>query len=319
MKKSFKELNLSNAFLFAAALQSPDTCQLVLEIIFGKKLPKVNVCAEHTVLVSSDARSIRLDIYADDELQVHYNVEAQNENEWNLPKRSRFHQAEMDVAALKPGEDFNSLKPSYVIFICTFDPFGEGLYRYTFENRCLERNIGLGDETVKIFLNTKGRNDTEVSAELIHFLKYMENSTDTFVEQVTETSIMQLHDRVKSLKKWRELEARYMTVQDWIDREAKKAAKEAAEIAAEKAAKEATEKGLAEGLKQGLTQGLAQGLKQGLTAGRAESVIELLNELGDIPSEVCEQIRSEKNAEILKDWLKLAAKVTSIEQFTKQM
>ena len=43
MKKTFQELNLSNAFLFAAALEDPDTCRLVLEIILDTKLPKVNV------------------------------------------------------------------------------------------------------------------------------------------------------------------------------------------------------------------------------------------------------------------------------------
>ena len=149
MKKTFQELNLSNAFLFSAALEDPETCQLVLEIILGIRLPKVKVHAERSILVSSDFRSIRLDIYASDEMQVSYNVEAQNDDRKNLAKRSRYHQAEMDVASLKPGDDFNDLKPGYVIFICTFDPFGKGLYRYTFEERCLECDMSLGDDTRK--------------------------------------------------------------------------------------------------------------------------------------------------------------------------
>lgn len=133
MGKTFQELDLSNAFLFSAALEEPETCQIVLEIIMGCKLPKVNVHAEHSILINSDFRSVRMDIYANDEMQVNYNLESQNENEGNLAKRSRYYQAEMDVSSLKPGEVFNELKPGYVIFICTFDPFGEGLYRYTFE------------------------------------------------------------------------------------------------------------------------------------------------------------------------------------------
>lgn len=78
MEKSFQELDLSNAFLFAAALEDPETCRLVLEIILGGKLPPVNVHAEHSILVSSDFRSVRLDIYANDKIEVNYNVEAQN-------------------------------------------------------------------------------------------------------------------------------------------------------------------------------------------------------------------------------------------------
>ena len=216
MKKTFQQLNLSNAFLFAAALEDPDSCRLVLEIILGTKLPKVKVHAEQSILISSDFRSIRLDIYASEEMQVSYNVEAQNDQRRNLAKRSRYHQAEMDVASLKPGDDFNDLKPGYVIFICTFDPFGKGLYRYTFEERCLECDMGLGDGTRKIFLNTRGKVDENVPKELVHFLKYMEQSTDEYVSQLTEESIIKLHEKVTELKTWRRLEARYMTVEELL-------------------------------------------------------------------------------------------------------
>lgn len=227
MKKTLQELDLSNSFLFAAALEDPEICQLVLEIILGSKVPKVKVHAEHSILISSEFRSVRLDIYASDELQVNYNVEAQNENEGNLAKRSRYHQAEMDVSSLKPGDDFNDLKPGYVIFICTFDPFGEGLYRYTFEERCLERNIKLGDETRKIFLNTKGKNEKEVPKELIHFLKYVENSTDDYVSGIKDDSIERLHEKVTALKRWRGLEAKYMTFEELLKRRESKGIAEA--------------------------------------------------------------------------------------------
>lgn len=79
----------------------------------------------------------------------------QAEKQGNLPKRSRYHQAEMDVASIPPGSDFNELKSSYVIFICTFDPFGKGLYQYTFENICKENGMPLGDGTPKFFLIPK--------------------------------------------------------------------------------------------------------------------------------------------------------------------
>lgn len=283
MKKTFQELDLSNSFLFAAALEDPEICQLVLEVILGCRVPKVKVHAEHSVLVSSDFRSVRLDIYAGDELRVNYNVEAQNENEGNLAKRSRYHQAEMDASSLKPGDDFNELRPGYVIFICAFDPFGKGLYRYTFEERCLECNIGLGDETRKIFLNTRGKNEDEVPAELIHFLKYMEQSTDEYVAGVTEDSIIRLHERVTELKQWRGLEARYMTFEELL--------------------KKRESKGIAEGIVQ----------------GKAEGIFELLEEHGEIPVYIREKISAERDLDTLTEWLKLAAKAVSVEAFIKEM
>ncbi len=279
MRKRFKDLDLNNSFLFAASLENPETCQLVLEIILGCKLPKVKVRAEHCVLVSSEFRSVRMDIYASSEMRVNYNVEAQNENQGNLPKRCRYHQAEMDVASLKPGDNFNDLRPSYVIFICTFDPFGKGLYRYTFEERCLECDIPLGDETCKIFLNTKGTNEADVPEELVHFLRYMEQSTDEYVAGVTEESIIQLHEKVTELKQWQELEERYMTFEEML--------------------RNREEKGKAE--------------------GKIEDLLLLLTELGELPETLREQIMAERNPDILKKWLLLAAKATSIEAFMEKM
>lgn len=283
MKKTLQELDLSNSFLFAAALEDPEICQLVLEIILGNKVPKVKVHAEHSILISSEFRSVRLDIYASDELQVNYNVEAQNENEGNLAKRSRYHQAEMDVSSLKPGDDFNDLKPGYVIFICTFDPFGEGLYRYTFEERCLERNIKLGDEIRKIFLNTKGKNEKEVPKELIHFLKYVENSTDDYVSGIKDDSIERLHEKVTALKRWRGLEAKYMTFEELLKRRESK------------------------------------GKAEGITEGIAETVLTFLEVYGTVPEDVRERILSERHIEVLKNWTKLAAQVDSVEEFVSKM
>ncbi len=43
-----------------------------------------------------------------------------------------------------------------MIFICTFDPFGQGLSRYTFHERCDEDlELCLDDGTEKVFYNCK--------------------------------------------------------------------------------------------------------------------------------------------------------------------
>ena len=162
MNKKFQDLNLSNAFLFAAAMEDEETCRFVLETVLGIPVGKVNVHTEHSLLYNADFRSIRLDVYAGSETYVEYNCEMENRNDKNLAKRSRFHQAEMDVTLLQPGEDFSQLRPVYVIFICTFDPFGRGLFRYTFENRCHETGLPLEDGAVRVFLNTKGTSRGEV-------------------------------------------------------------------------------------------------------------------------------------------------------------
>lgn len=80
-RKKFQDLDLANAFLFAATLSNPEICRLVLQILLGRTIGSFTVNAEHSMLFSTDCRSIRLDIYADDEDGNHYNVEMQGEND----------------------------------------------------------------------------------------------------------------------------------------------------------------------------------------------------------------------------------------------
>ena len=219
LKKQFKDLDLNNAFLFSAALEHPEICALVLECILGKPQGNIRVKTERSILFDSDFRCVRLDVYASDEMDVAYNLEMQNVNEKNLPKRSRYHQAEMDVSSLKPGQDFNDLRPSIIVFICNFDPFGKKKYQYTFEPRCLEEDFSLDDGTKRIFLNTKGENESEVPTLLVHFLHYVGDSSDHYVEGINDEAINKLHARIKALKESRRLEERYMQFQELLDRE----------------------------------------------------------------------------------------------------
>ena len=65
--------------------------------------------------------------------------------------------------------------------------------------------------------------------------------------------------------------------------------------------------------------GLSQGLSQGILRGKIESIIELLNDLGEFPEELQIRIMSEKDLQVLNSWLKLAAKANSIEEFQERM
>ena len=217
--ENFKKLNLSNAFLFAAALEDPEICRLVLEIILERPIDHVTVKPERNILFSSDFRSVRLDVYASDQVQVGYHLEMQNKNERNLPKRTRYHQAEIDISSLKPGDNFNQLKPTYIIFICSFDPFGKRLYRYTIEKRFAETGDLYDDETHVVFLNTKGRNPDDVPELLVDFLKYVESSTDRTIQKSNNDTLKKLHTRVQDLKDSRELEGRYMWLTEWLESE----------------------------------------------------------------------------------------------------
>ena len=52
---------------------------------------------------------------------------------------------------------------------------------------------------------------------------------------------------------------------------------------------------------------------------KAEDIIELLEELGEVSKELYDKIYAQKDLEILKKWHKLAAKVSSISEFEEKM
>lgn len=129
-----------------------------------------------------------------------------------IPKRTRFYQSLIDAPLLKSGEkSFDNLKPSCIVVICQFDLFGLGKYRYTFTNRCKEvPALELGDESTKIILSTKGKNDSEVEKSLVDFLHYVEFSNSKNVPEDCDERLKHLHKVLQAIKVNSKMEAAYM-------------------------------------------------------------------------------------------------------------
>lgn len=172
----YEKLGISNDFMFGKIMQDETICKPFLEELLGFKILHIEYLeAQKTIDLKADARSVRFDIYVDDGKTI-YNCEMQAAENKNLPKRSRYYQGMIDINLIKKGVDFRNLKKSFVIFICTFDPFGRDAYVYTFRNQCKEYpDLELHDETYKIFFNTKGKNGN-ISQELKYLLEYIQTS-----------------------------------------------------------------------------------------------------------------------------------------------
>ncbi|XCP85247.1 Rpn family recombination-promoting nuclease/putative transposase [Roseburia hominis] len=219
-----KDLNLTSKFLFDEVMDDPQTHQDVLSIIFGKKIPLLDKAeTEKELRVSPLIRSIRLDVFSIDEENVIYSTEMQAQKKVDLAKRSRYYQALIDTGLLKPGiPDYNLLNTSYIILITPFDLFGYGKYQYTFEARCREvPECILEDKATRIFLNTRGTNDDEVSQELVDFLHYLENTTASVASASGSERIHRIHERVHKVKLSEEIGVKYMQAweEKYFDRE----------------------------------------------------------------------------------------------------
>ena len=219
-KRTLKDLNLMDKFLFDEAMEDKDNMKTLLDIVLGQDTHlKYPPQTEKEFRNSKENRQIRLDVYAIDEDDVVYDTEPQKQNTKNLPKRSRLYQGLIDSNLLPPGSiDFNALNTVIIIMIMPFDLFGYELYQYTFRMKCEEiSELELEDGATRIFLSSHGKHPEFVNPELIELLEYMEKSTDTVAKKCESKRIHQMHERITKLKSSKEMEIKYM--QKWEEKE----------------------------------------------------------------------------------------------------
>ena len=126
------------------------------------------------------------------------------------------------METLLTGIDYEELPDTYVIFICDFDPFGKGKYRYTKRTICKEvPELEMDDGAHTIFLSTKGTNEDEVPEELVNFLKFVGAKPSESENDFEDAFIKRLQQSVKNVKVSREMGARYMTFQELLKDERK--------------------------------------------------------------------------------------------------
>ena len=207
-EKAFEELQIKDDFMFSIIMREEKFCKPFLERVLGVSIARIEYPKPQEVIdLSADAKSVRLDIYVEDGNNSVYNIEMQAERNRNLPKRTRYYCGMIDLNILEKGGDYKKLKQSFIIFVCTFDLFGEGRHIYTFENRCIQNpDLGLGDGTAKIFLNTKGLLD-DVTPEMKKLLDYIDGGEpeDDFTRELDKA--------VQSARKNEKWRLDYMTLQ----------------------------------------------------------------------------------------------------------
>lgn len=203
--KPLEELTLMDDYMFGAVMRNEVNLKPLLEYILRVKIRKIKfVEPQKTEKEGYRSRGIRMDLYLEDDKGTIYNVEVQATSYRHLPKRMRYYQSVIDISILQPSVDYRNLRRSFVIFICNYDPFEQGRYIYTFENRCLEDlNLAFGDDTIKVIVNTKG-SIGEISEELKEVLIYLDEGT------ATGEYTKQLDDAVNLIKSSEERRHEYM-------------------------------------------------------------------------------------------------------------
>lgn len=288
--KTLQELNLTDDFLFDVATEELENCKAIIELTTGLRLKSLKWKSGQKVIHNLPGkRGVRLDFIAESEDGRIFDVEMQNRNEGNIPKRTRFYQALIDAPILKSGErGFDKMNPLYIIIICNYDPYGKKKYCYTFDNQCKEvPGLRLGDEVTKLLLSTKGENEEEVPKELVDFLHYVTESNENGLPDECDERLKRLHESIREIKASADMEVEYMKMEE-----------------RERIIRD---------------EGVEFGKQIGIINGKIEDILELLEDKGDVPEKVKAEILAETDLEVLKKWLRLAAKSETIEEFCKEI
>ena len=172
------------------------------------------VHAQHEVRPEQQARATTFDVYLRTGDGTIGDIEMQNGHKAELPLRLRTHLSNMDRDAIKRGDRFADTDETVSVFICTFDPLGAGLRRYTVRRRVEETGELFPDRQSGVLLNAFGKGG-DISAGLEAFLLYVAgyNGDDVMGDEF----VAAVHGRVLATRGDWEWRRGYVTLQEKFD------------------------------------------------------------------------------------------------------
>ena len=232
-------------------------------------LENLSAETQKTLKLEADAHGVRFDAFVESS-KLWADIEMQTDNDSMIDKRARYYHANMDLDFLEQGQPYENLKPSYVIFICTFDHFNMDEPVYFFRSWDVEKSLPLKDLSYTIMLNTKCSPE-KVPKALKPFYEYL---NDPKKNQASELTRM-IDERVRKFNSdgWRK---KYMTFEYMLN--------------------ERERKGLELGRSEGEAIGLEKGRSEGVAQEKREIAKSMIKE--GIAKEVIEKITGLSKEEV---------------------
>lgn len=170
-----RTVGFTNGWMFNLVMMDESICREVIEAVLGITVERIDYLnAEQVVDPAPENRGIRMDVYAKESGSSErvYDLEMQAQSEPLLGKRFRYYQSAIDVRELPSGDGYDRLPESFIIFLCSHDPFGYGLARYRFERTCADvPELRLGDDSHWLALNAQAWESAE-DERVLDLLRY---------------------------------------------------------------------------------------------------------------------------------------------------
>ena len=269
-REILKDLTLMSDSFMRAVLKNPKCTEEVLRIILNKDQLKVVDQRLQADYKNLQGRSAILDCVAMDSDHNLYNVEIQQKREGASPKRARYHSGLLDMNFLEPGEVYQKLPTSYVIFITETDALGYHLPIYHISRKIRENGKDFPDRAHIIYVDSKNQEDTELG-RLMH---------DFHCKSPEEMYHSVLQKQVFRLKKTREGVNFMCREMDKIYRDGERVGEKIGQERGEKIGQERGEKiGQERGEKIGRERGEKIGQKRGKKQGIRNEQRRIVNSL----------------------------------------
>ena len=190
-KEKIKHFTIMNDIFMRNVLKEISCTEYILQVIMNRTDLKVIDQTLQKDYKNLQGRSAILDCVARDAENNHFNVEIQGENDGASPKRARYHCGLLDMNLLNPGDLFDNLPETYIIFITK-----NNILEYSQPISHIQRRIKETEDTFQdgqhiLYVNSKKQDDTELD-RLMHDLHCKE--TDEMYSNILATRVHQLKE-----------------------------------------------------------------------------------------------------------------------------
>lgn len=129
--KTVRNMRLLDDDLMTKVFESTECVELVLRLIMDvPTLKVVPTSRTQDSLKNLQGKSVRFDVWAEDASGAQYNIEVQRADKGAGCKRARYNSAILDSNIADPGDEYQKLPQTYVIFITERDVLKKGQLCY---------------------------------------------------------------------------------------------------------------------------------------------------------------------------------------------
>ena len=190
-KEKIKHFTIMNDIFMRNVLKEISCTEYILQVIMNRTDLKVIDQTLQKDYKNLQGRSAILDCVARDAENNHFNVEIQGENDGASPKRARYHCGLLDMNLLNPGDLFDNLPETYIIFITKNNILEYSQPISHIRRRSNETGEIFEDGQHILYVNSKKQDNTELD-RLMHDLHCKE--TDEMYSNILATRVHQLKE-----------------------------------------------------------------------------------------------------------------------------